>query len=121
MHNYSQPTHIVIITYVEICIHSYIHIHTYIGMCDNKYACAYINVCKYRVNIPVHHKLYISLVIVKMTMTMLMFNCSFLSRLVPESNKIWYIGRKRTYLRFLKVLLVLLIIQLKNYQLNNHY
>ena len=35
---------------------------------------------------------------------MLMFNCSFLSRLVPESNEIWYLGRTRTCLKELKVL-----------------
>ena len=52
---------------------------------------------------------------------MLMFNCSFLSRLVPESNTIWYLGRTRTCLKELIVLLVLLVLiirRLKNYQLN---
>ena len=52
---------------------------------------------------------------------MLMFNCSFLSRLVPESNKIWYLDRTRTCLKELKVLLVLLIRRLKNISWINHF
>ena len=47
-----------------------------------------------------------------------MFNCLFLSQLVPESNEIWYLGRTRTCLKELKVLLDLLIRRLKTYQLN---
>ena len=40
---------------------------------------------------------------------MLMFNRSFLSRLVPESNKLSFLGGTRSYLKEWKVLLVLLI------------
>ena len=43
---------------------------------------------------------------------MIMFNCSFLRQLVPESNESWYLRRTRACLKELKFLLVLLIIQL---------
>ena len=49
---------------------------------------------------------------------MLMFNCSFLSQLVPEYNKIWYLGMTRTCLKRVKSFFCFTNMMTENYQLN---